>query len=50
MGNSIRAKESFEEHRAIYEAVAAHDPDRAEELLLRHIENARTSIMSQEEN
>ena len=35
---------------AIYEAVAAHDPDRAEELLLRHIENARTSIMSQEEN
>ena len=50
VGNSIRAKESFEEHRAIYEAVAAHDPDRAEELLLRHIENARTSIMSQEEN
>ena len=50
VGNSIRAKESFEEHRAIYEAVAAHDPDRAEELLLRHIENARASIMSQEEN
>ena len=50
IGNSARARESFAEHRAIFEAIAAHDPDRAEELLLRHTVNARKSIMSQEEN
>ena len=48
VGNSIRAKESFEEHRAIYEAVAAHDPDEAERLVLYHTVNARNSIRSME--
>lgn len=41
-----RAKESYAEHKAIYEAIAAHDPDKAEELLLRHTVNARNSIRS----
>ena len=41
-----RAKESYAEHKAIYEAIAAHDPDQAEELLLRHTVNARNSIRS----
>ena len=50
VGDSARARESFAEHKAIYEAIAGHDPDRAEEVLLRHTVNARNSIMSQEEN
>ena len=33
-GHAGRAKESYAEHKAIYEAVAAHDPDEAERLVL----------------
>lgn len=40
-----RAQKSLEEHRAIYEAIAAHDGKTAETLTIRHVENARDSIL-----
>ena len=48
IGHAGRAKESYAEHKAIYEAVAAHDPDEAERLVLYHTVNARNSIRSTE--
>ena len=39
-----RAATSLEEHTAIYEAIAAHDGDRAAEASLRHVENARANL------
>ena len=48
IGHAGRAKESYAEHKAIYEAVAAHDPDEAERLVLYHTVNARNSIRSLE--
>lgn len=39
-----RAKESLEEHKQIYEAIAAHNGDLAEELTLKHISKARNNI------
>lgn len=43
-----RAVHSLQEHLAIYEALKARDGKRAEELTVRHVENARDSIMSME--
>ncbi|MBQ9263165.1 MAG: GntR family transcriptional regulator [Clostridia bacterium] len=43
-----RAEKSLEEHRAIYEAIAAHDGERAETLTILHVKNARDSIMQRE--
>ena len=43
-----RAQESIREHEAIYEALAAHDPDRAEAMALSHIRNARASMAEME--
>lgn len=40
-----RAQKSLEEHRAIYEAIAAHDGDTAEKLTILHVQNARDSIL-----
>lgn len=40
-----RAAESAAEHRSIYEAIAAHDPDRAERATALHIENAARHII-----
>ena len=40
-----RAEKSLEEHRAIFEAIAAHDGARAEELTIHHVQNARDSIL-----
>ena len=40
-----RAQKSLEEHRAIYEAIAAHDGDTAEKLTVLHVQNARDSIL-----
>lgn len=40
-----RAQRSLEEHRGIFEAIAAHDGQRAEELTILHVKNARDSIM-----
>ena len=39
-----RAVHALEEHTAIYEALAAHDGDRAAESSLRHVENARANL------
>ena len=39
-----RAVHALEEHTAIYEALAAHDGDRAAEASLRHVENARANL------
>lgn len=41
---SERARRSHGEHRAIYEAIAAHDGDLAEQLTVDHVKNARESI------
>lgn len=43
-----RAKKSLEEHRAIFDAIAAHDGDSAERLTIRHVQNARDSILQRE--
>lgn len=43
--DSGRAAESAAEHRSIYEAIAAHDPDGAERAMLTHIENAARHIL-----
>ena len=43
-----RAEKSLAEHRAIFEAIAAHDGDRAEQLTVLHVQNARDSILERE--
>lgn len=44
VGASDRAVRMGAEHRAIMEALAAHDGDRAEALLIEHIKNARDAL------
>ena len=41
-----RAQKSLEEHRAIYEAIAAHDGENAEKLTIAHVQNARDNILN----
>ena len=43
-----RAEASLAEHRAIYEAIAAHDGEKAEQLTVQHVKNARDSILKRE--
>ena len=43
--NNSRATKSVEEHRAIYEALAAGDPQAAEAAILKHTKNAKNHIM-----
>lgn len=43
-----RAEQSYDEHRAILQAVINRDGDEAERLLRRHIENARDNILGRE--
>lgn len=43
--NDSRATASVEEHRVIYDAIAAHDEQAAAEAILRHTENAKNHIM-----
>lgn len=43
-----RAEQSLAEHQAIYEAIAAHDAEKAEQLTIRHVINARNSILQRE--
>ncbi|MBQ9663696.1 MAG: GntR family transcriptional regulator [Oscillospiraceae bacterium] len=43
-----RALQSLEEHEAIYAALAAHDPDRAEQAALTHVCNARARMQQME--
>lgn len=40
-----RAHKSLEEHRAVCEAIAAHDGDKAEKMAIQHVQNARDSIL-----
>ncbi len=40
-----RAERSVREHRALYEAIAAGERDRAESLMTHHVDNARQSIL-----
>ena len=42
---SGRAEKSIAEHRAIYDAIAAHDPTSAAKAMLTHAENASASLM-----
>lgn len=43
--NASRAIASVQEHRAIYDAIAASDQDAAEKLMVEHIANARKSML-----
>ena len=43
--NESRAVNSAQEHRAIYEAIAAHDPALAEQMTTKHVQNAKTHIL-----
>jgi len=40
-----RAQKSLEEHQAIFNAIASHDSDKAEQLTIQHVKNARDSIL-----
>ena len=42
-----RAVKSAAEHRAVYEALAARDAERAEQAVIHHVENARSHIMNE---
>ena len=42
--NAGRAEESVQEHRAVLEAIAAHDAAAAERLMLQHTRNAKENI------
>ena len=42
-----RASESLAEHTAIYEAILARQPEKAEELVYTHIQHARKNILEQ---
>ena len=42
--NKSRAEESVQEHRAIYDAIAAHDPEKAAAAILQHTHNAKNHI------
>lgn len=43
-----RAQKSLEEHRAICDAISAHDGPLAEKLTILHVQNARDSILQRE--
>ena len=43
--NSSRAVSSLEEHRKIFDAVAARDPKNARRAMIAHVENARNHII-----
>ena len=43
--NPERAKKAVEEHRGIYEALAAHNGELAEKLAAEHIANARDNVL-----
>ncbi len=40
-----RAVDSLNEHKAVFAAIAAHDADAAEQTMIRHIENAKKSML-----
>lgn len=46
--NEVRSEHSSQEHRAIFEAIAAHDAELAEQRMMAHIANAREFIKNKE--
>lgn len=44
VSNTNRAEASVSEHRAIYDAIASHDAEKAEKLVTEHLNNAFTHI------
>ena len=42
--NDVRSSHSSQEHRAIFEAIAAHDAELAEKYMVEHIANAKAHI------
>ncbi len=46
--NEVRSEHSSQEHRAIFEAIAAHDAELAEQRMMAHIANAREYIQNKE--
>ena len=46
--NEVRSEHSSQEHRAIFEAIAARDADLAEKRMMAHINNAREFIKNKE--
>ena len=46
--NEVRSADSYMEHRAIFDAIAAHDGDLAEERMRAHIANAKAFIKQKE--
>lgn len=44
VSHTSRAEKSLAEHKAIFEAIAAHNSELAEELTVQHVKNARDSI------
>ena len=44
------AEQSYEEHKAIFEAIAAGDPEAAEAAALTHIKNARDRLFKEEDD
>ena len=48
--NEVRSENSSQEHRAIFEAIAAHDAELAEKRMGEHIANAKAYIQQKETN
>ena len=48
MQERSRAVKSVEEHKAIYEAIAAKQPDLAEKLMIEHVDHALKNIIEKE--
>ncbi len=48
ISSGTRAHESMEEHKAIYEAIATHDGEKAEKLVNEHVRKAQASIAGRE--
>ena len=46
VANEVRSVDSYQEHRAIFDAIAAHDSDLAEERMRAHIANAKAFIQN----
>ena len=44
--DEARLSQSIEEHRAIYEAIAAKDAEKAQQLTSRHIQNAKENMIA----
>ena len=45
LGHTERIKQSLAEHRSIYEAIAAGDPELARDLTAKHIDNAKCHML-----